>query len=81
MSQATGRAAFSPEDAVRARYAEAARAVEPALCCPVSYAPRLLEAGPPRDQGRRRSGPDRRGRLLRTERGLLLKGRGLPWSD
>jgi SAM-dependent methyltransferase len=46
MSQAMGGASFSAEEAVRARYAEAARAVVPALCCPVSYDPSLLEAIP-----------------------------------
>jgi len=35
-----------PERAVRDRYGEAARAVEPALCCPVSYDPRYLDAIP-----------------------------------
>lgn len=34
------------EEAVLARYAEAARAVQPALCCPVRYDTRLLEAIP-----------------------------------
>ncbi|MEX0717950.1 MAG: methyltransferase domain-containing protein [Planctomycetaceae bacterium] len=31
------------EDAVRARYSAAARALEPALCCPVDYRPETLE--------------------------------------
>jgi SAM-dependent methyltransferase len=35
-----------PEEAVRARYAAAARAREAALCCPVEYDPRYLEAIP-----------------------------------
>ena len=35
------------DDAVRERYGAAAAAREPALCCPVSYDPRLLEAIPP----------------------------------
>ncbi len=35
-----------PEAAVRARYSEAAKAFEPALCCPVSYDPKLLAAIP-----------------------------------
>ncbi len=34
------------EESVRARYSEAARTVEAALCCPVTYDPRLLEAIP-----------------------------------
>ncbi|MEP6862269.1 MAG: methyltransferase, partial [Deltaproteobacteria bacterium] len=34
------------EAAVRQRYGEAAHAREPALCCPVSYDPKLLEAIP-----------------------------------
>ncbi len=38
--------ALDAEDAVRARYAEAAREAEAALCCPVAYDPRLLEAIP-----------------------------------
>ena len=38
--------ARSIEENVRDRYAEAARAVEPALCCPVDYSPALLEAIP-----------------------------------
>jgi SAM-dependent methyltransferase len=35
-----------PEEAVRARYAAAARAREAALCCPVDYDPRYLAAIP-----------------------------------
>jgi ubiquinone/menaquinone biosynthesis C-methylase UbiE len=35
------------DEAVRARYAAAATRREPALCCPVSYEPRYLEAIPP----------------------------------
>src|SRR5918992_1349021 len=35
-----------PESAVRDRYTGAAQAVEPALCCPVAYDPRYLEAIP-----------------------------------
>jgi arsenite methyltransferase len=38
--------ALDVEQAVRSRYAEAARNVEPELCCPVSYDPKLLEAIP-----------------------------------
>lgn len=34
------------EQAVRARYSEAARKKEPALCCPVTYDPRALELIP-----------------------------------
>ncbi len=34
------------EDAVRARYSKAAEEREPALCCPVTYDPKLLEAIP-----------------------------------
>ncbi|MBI3697726.1 MAG: methyltransferase domain-containing protein [Acidobacteria bacterium] len=34
------------EKAVRSRYTQAARAREPALCCPVSYDPRYLEVIP-----------------------------------
>src|SRR5690606_16593357 len=34
------------EPVVRERYAAAAKAQEPALCCPVSYDPRYLEAVP-----------------------------------
>lgn len=34
------------EDAVRERYSRGAATVEPALCCPVSYHPRYLEAIP-----------------------------------
>jgi SAM-dependent methyltransferase len=34
------------EGAVRRRYAGAARAIEPELCCPVSYDPRFLKAIP-----------------------------------
>lgn len=37
---------FDPEAAVRERYAEAAGRREPALCCPVEYDPKLLEAIP-----------------------------------
>lgn len=37
---------FAAEVAVRERYSKGAVAVEPALCCPVSYDPRLLEAVP-----------------------------------
>jgi arsenite methyltransferase len=39
-------ATLDVEDAVRARYSKAAEAREPALCCPVSYDPKLLEAIP-----------------------------------
>lgn len=35
-----------PEKSVRRRYSRAARATEPALCCPTSYEPRYLEAIP-----------------------------------
>jgi arsenite methyltransferase len=38
---------LDPERAVRERYAAAARAPEAALCCPVDYDARLLEAIPP----------------------------------
>ncbi len=38
--------ALDVEQAVRSRYAEAAKKVERELCCPVSYDPRLLEAIP-----------------------------------
>jgi len=34
------------EEAVRARYKKAANTMEPALCCPVNYDPRFLEAIP-----------------------------------
>ncbi|NIP72629.1 MAG: methyltransferase, partial [Gammaproteobacteria bacterium] len=34
------------EQAVRARYSQAARTKEPALCCPVNYEPNYLEAIP-----------------------------------
>ena len=34
------------EQAVRDRYAEAAKKAERELCCPVSYDPKLLEAIP-----------------------------------
>jgi arsenite methyltransferase len=34
------------EQAVRSRYADAAKNVKPELCCPVSYDPKLLEAIP-----------------------------------
>lgn len=37
---------FDPESAVRARYDEAARRREEALCCPVDYDPKLLEVIP-----------------------------------
>ncbi|MBY0400785.1 methyltransferase domain-containing protein [Myxococcota bacterium] len=37
---------LDPEAATRARYAEAARVREAALCCPVDYDPRFLEAIP-----------------------------------
>jgi SAM-dependent methyltransferase len=36
----------SVESAVRRRYSEGARQAEPALCCPVSYDPKYLEAIP-----------------------------------
>ncbi len=35
-----------PESSVRARYSEAARVVEAALCCPIAYDPKYLEALP-----------------------------------
>ncbi len=38
--------ALDVEQAVRSRYAEAAKKVERELCCPVSYDPKLLEAIP-----------------------------------
>ena len=38
--------ALDVEQAVRSRYAEAAKKVERDLCCPVSYDPKLLEAIP-----------------------------------
>lgn len=38
--------ALDVEQAVRNRYAEAAKKVERELCCPVSYDPKLLEAIP-----------------------------------
>jgi len=34
------------EEAVRQRYSEGAQAVQPELCCPISYDPKLLEAIP-----------------------------------
>ncbi len=34
------------DDAVRQRYSEGAQAVQPELCCPISYDPNLLEAIP-----------------------------------
>jgi arsenite methyltransferase len=37
---------LSAEEAVRRRYSRAARAKEPALCCPVTYNPRYLEVIP-----------------------------------
>src|SRR3972149_770881 len=37
---------FTVEESVRQRYSAAAEAVEPALCCPVQYDRRLLEAIP-----------------------------------
>src|SRR5712692_3485242 len=37
---------INPEQAVRKRYSDAARAKEAALCCPVSYDPRYLEVIP-----------------------------------
>jgi len=36
----------APEEAVRERYSPGAQAAEAALCCPVSYDPRFLEAIP-----------------------------------
>ncbi len=39
-------ARLNVEDAVRARYSKAAEAPEAALCCPVTYDPKLLEAIP-----------------------------------
>lgn len=38
--------ALNQEEAVRERYAEGARRTQPALCCPTTYDPRLLEAIP-----------------------------------
>ncbi len=38
--------ALNKEEAVRERYAEGARRTKPALCCPTTYDPRLLEAIP-----------------------------------
>lgn len=43
----TEESTFVHEAAVRARYAEGAERVEPALCCPVSYDRRYLEVIPP----------------------------------
>jgi SAM-dependent methyltransferase len=40
------RTIVAPEEAVRERYSAGARAVEAALCCPVSYEPRYLDAIP-----------------------------------
>ena len=46
MPEVRDTAVMAAEEAVRERYAAAAREAEPALCCPVSYDPRLLEAIP-----------------------------------
>ena len=46
MSPPESTPALDVEAAVRERYSDAARAAEPALCCPTSYDPRLLEAIP-----------------------------------
>ena len=40
-------AVAAPEDAVRERYSTGARVTEAALCCPVIYDPRYLDAIPP----------------------------------
>jgi SAM-dependent methyltransferase len=47
MSSTPAPPGFDSEAAVRARYAEAARQREAALCCPVDYDARRLEAIPP----------------------------------
>ncbi len=39
-------ATLTMDDAVRQRYSEGAQAVQPELCCPISYDPKLLEAIP-----------------------------------
>ena len=39
-------ASVNLEEAVRSRYAEAARNTQPDLCCPTSYDPKLLAAIP-----------------------------------
>src|SRR5262245_49909973 len=38
----TSPAVHDPEASVRARYSEAARGVEAALCCPIAYDPKYL---------------------------------------
>lgn len=46
MSESAIRNAGASDQPVRDRYTEAARAREAALCCPVDYDPRYLEAIP-----------------------------------